>query len=161
MNKIIIEGRICNELKTVGTDGLRFTVAVRRNYKNKQTGEYESDFVACTAWGATAGLIKQYFSKGDPIICIGEWRSGKYVDKNGDYHYTTECRINEIGFVTGAKLKGINTNTTYPVNPQVPAPDQNAPTDLYRNTPVPPQPPTPTPPPPFSPNPVDVWGVLD
>ncbi len=80
MNRVIIMGRLTAdpELRQTqgGADVCRFTVAVNRNFKNAQ-GEYEADFISCTAWKQTAEFICKYFRKGQ-MICI-EVRSGQAV----------------------------------------------------------------------------------
>lgn len=60
INKVIIAGRLVAdpELRTTpsGKAVANFTVAVRRNYKNKD-GNYDSDFISCQVWGKTAETV--------------------------------------------------------------------------------------------------------
>ena len=81
MNLVAIVGNICNdlELRQAGqTSALRFTVAVQRRFKNKETNQYESDFISCQAFGATAEFVSKYFSKGSKIGLQGNIRTGSY-----------------------------------------------------------------------------------
>jgi single-strand DNA-binding protein len=60
MNKIILIGRLTKdpELKFApgtGTAITSFSIAVNRNFKNAQ-GNYEADFINCTAFLKTAEL---------------------------------------------------------------------------------------------------------
>ena len=115
MNKAIIMGRLTAdpELRQTqnGVASCRFTVAVNRRFKNEKTGEYEADFIRCTAWKQTAEFISRYFSKGSMISLEGSLRTGSYQDsKHQDVtHYTTEIYVDNAEFC-GSKSEG-NTNT--------------------------------------------------
>ena len=58
LNRIIIMGRLTRdpELRSTpnGTSVASFTLAVDRDFKNKQTGEKETDFIDMIAWRSTA-----------------------------------------------------------------------------------------------------------
>lgn len=47
-----------------GTAVASFTLAVDRDFKDKQTGKKETDFIDCVAWRHTAEFVSRYFSKG-------------------------------------------------------------------------------------------------
>ena len=104
MNKSIIIGRLTSdpELRQTqsGIASARFTVAVNRRFKNQQTGEYEADFIRCTAWKQTAEFISRYFTKGQMIVVEGSLRTGSYQDaKHPDVtHYTTEIYVDNAEF---------------------------------------------------------------
>ena len=48
----------------------RTTVAVNRRFKNAD-GDYDVDFINCTAWRNTAEFICKYFQKGSSIAVVG------------------------------------------------------------------------------------------
>ena len=108
MNNVILMGRLTKdpELRQTpnGVANCRFTVAVNRRFKNQQTGEYEADFITCTAWRQTAEFITRYFKKGSMICVQGSIRTGSYQDKNHSdvTHYTTEVMVDNAEF-TGSK----------------------------------------------------------
>lgn len=68
LNHIVIMGRLTQdpELRRTqgGTPVARFTLAVDRDFKDKQTGERATDFIDVVAWRQTAELVSRYFSKG-------------------------------------------------------------------------------------------------
>lgn len=107
MNKVILLGRICNDLELrqtqSGISACRFTVAVNRKFKNEHTGEYDADFITCQAWRQTAEFVSKYFSKGKMIALEGSLRTGKYQDKNHSdvTHYTTDVYVDNVEFVGG------------------------------------------------------------
>lgn len=54
INRVVLTGRLTKDLELKytqnGTAVARFTLAVSRQYKNKQTGERETDFISCEVW---------------------------------------------------------------------------------------------------------------
>lgn len=82
-------------------------IAVRRNFKNKQTGEYESDFIPIIAFGKTAEIIANNFEKGKQIGITGRYQSGSYENNEGKKLYTHDIVVNDITFV-GSKNSGTN-----------------------------------------------------
>lgn len=81
MNKIILVGRLTRdpELRSTST-GLstaNFTVAVNRNFKNKD-GQYDADFIPCVAFRNTADFISKYFKKGNLICLDGRIQTRNY-----------------------------------------------------------------------------------
>lgn len=115
MNKAILVGRLTRdpELKstTNGTNVCSFSVAVNRRYKNAE-GNYDADFINCTAWRQTAEFISKYFTKGRMIGVVGSIQTRNYDDKDGKKVYVTEVAADEVYFV---ESKGDNNNNTAPV----------------------------------------------
>lgn len=103
LNKVILGGRLVAdpELKTTqgGVSVISFAIAVNRNYRNKETGESQADFIDCTAWRQQAELISRYFRKGSSICVIGSLQKRKWQDQNGQNRYSTEVVVDEVNFV--------------------------------------------------------------
>lgn len=101
INKVIIAGRLVAdpELRTTpsGKAVTNFTVAVRRNYKNKN-GEYDSDFISCQVWGKTAETVAKYFAKGSEIAAEGSYTNNNFTDKDGNKRYSVVIAVKEIVF---------------------------------------------------------------
>ena len=104
-NKIILLGRICNdlELKVTANDVpvLSFSVAVDRRYQEKGK-EKRSDFFNCVAWRNEAEFISRFWSKGRAILIEGEMQSRKYTDKNNIERQLWEVIVDRASF-TGEK----------------------------------------------------------
>ena len=115
MNKAILVGRLTRdpELKSTanGTNVCSFSVAVNRRYKNAE-GNYDADFINCTAWRQTAEFVSKYFTKGRMIGVVGSIQTRNYDDKDGKKVYVTEVAADEVYFV---ESKGDNNNNTAPV----------------------------------------------
>ena len=121
MNAVQILGRLTSNPELRQTQGgiacCRFTIAVDRSFKNKQTGEKESDFISCLAWRNTAEFIAKYWSKGKMIAVTGSLRTGSYKDKNHNdvTHYTTDVMVDNAYFC-GDKAE--RSSPSYPPNEQ-------------------------------------------
>ena len=151
MNKVILMGRLTAdpELRQTqsGVSSCRFTVAVNRNFVDKQSGERQADFITCVAWRQTAEFVTRYFNKGSMICVEGNLRTGSYQDRNHSdvTHYTTEVYVDNVEF-TGSKRESggngdyqggnggygapqNNYNNNYSAPPQQAAPQQPAAND--------------------------------
>lgn len=115
MNSVQIIGRLTAdpELRQTqsGISCCRFTVAVNRKFKNKDTDEYEADFISCIAWRQTAEFVSRYFSKGKMIALTGTLHTGSYTDRNHSdvTHYTTDVIVENVEFCGD---KGGNNNSS-------------------------------------------------
>ena len=125
MNSVQIIGRLTAdpELRQTqsGISCCRFTVAVNRKFKNKDTDQYEADFISCVAWKQTAEFITRYFSKGKMIALEGMLRTGSYQDRNHSdvTHYTTDVFVNNVEFC-GDKGSNSTNNQQQPQQQQRP-----------------------------------------
>lgn len=118
MNNVVLVGNLCrdNDLRYSGGENataiLRNTIAVQRKFKNKETGQYDSDFISIQAFGKNAEFINSYFSKGSKIAITGEIRTGSYTNKDGVKVYTTDVVVNNAEFVTKKDENPASTGTT-------------------------------------------------
>lgn len=107
MNKVDLVGRLTKDVEPHYSTGenvnasCRFTVAVNRKFKNKETGQYDADFISCVAFGKTCEFIAKWFHKGDPIGISGNIRTGSYTNKDGIKVYTTDVYVDDVEFVGG------------------------------------------------------------
>ncbi len=123
MNKIILVGRLTKdpELKSTstGTSIVNFTVAVNRNFKNKE-GKYDADFLPCVAYRNTADFVNKFFKKGNMICVEGRVQVRNYDAQDGSKRYVTEVVVENAEFV-GAKSEGSSggNNGYYPDAPSM------------------------------------------
>lgn len=107
MNKIVLVGRLTKdpELRstTAGFSTASFTVAVNRNFKNKD-GNYDADFLPCVAFRNTATFVSRYFKKGNLICVEGRVQTRSYDAQDGSKRYVTEIVVENAEFV-GGKMK--------------------------------------------------------
>lgn len=121
MNNVFLFGRLVRdpELRYTnsGTAFGRFTVAVDRGLSKDKKAEQEAkgqptaDFISCTAWGKTAEIIAQYFSKGNRIIVNGRIQTGSYEKDDGKKVYTTDVVVDKFFFVESSNGSTSNNNS--------------------------------------------------
>lgn len=104
LNKIEIYGNICNDLELKqlpnGNSSCKFSIACKRNYKNKD-GNYDTDFFDVSTFGAQAELVSRNFTKGKPILLVGSIETRTFQDRAGNNRKVVEIKANEIHFVGG------------------------------------------------------------
>lgn len=120
MNSVNLIGRLVRDpdlrYTQSGTAVVRFTLAVDRKLskEKKAQAEQTADFISMTAWGKTAELISNYFSKGSQVGIEGRIQTGSY-EKERRKIYTTDVVVNSVTFV-GSKNNnsgGGNQATSY------------------------------------------------
>lgn len=88
LNKTVLMGRLTHnpELKHTpsGMTFANFSLAVERDFKDKQSGDKITDFIDCVAWSHNAEFICQYFGKGRTMIVSGRIQTDSYTDKEGN-----------------------------------------------------------------------------
>ena len=102
LNHIVIMGRLTRdpELRRTanGTAVASFTLAVDRDFSDKQTGEKETDFIECVAWRQTGEFVSKHFSKGRMAVVSGRLQVRKWKNKEGENRYTTEIVADNVYF---------------------------------------------------------------
>lgn len=101
LNAISISGRLgrAPELRDIdGTRHVRFSLAVDRDYKDKQTGYPATDWIPVEAWRQTADFAGRYLDKGSSVIVNGRLCADKFVDRNGDNRVKMYVLANSIYF---------------------------------------------------------------
>jgi len=102
LNHIVIMGRLVAdpELRTTpsGVSVATLRLAVDRDFKNKQTGERETDFINVVAWRATAEFVSRYFAKGRMAVAEGRLQIRPYTDRDGNKRTVAEVVADNIYF---------------------------------------------------------------
>jgi single-strand DNA-binding protein len=128
LNKVIIMGRLTRDPDFKQTQSgiamCKFSVAVERQFKDKMTGERQTDFLDCTAFRGTAEFISRYFSKGNMILVEGNIQNKNYTDNYGVKHYSHNIMVENVSFCGGKNES--NTAQTAQEQPGLPENVQNA-----------------------------------
>lgn len=127
LNKIFLQGRLVAdpELRSTpsGVSVATFRIAVDRDFKNKETGEKEADFVTIVTWRGTADFVSKYFGKGRMAIIEGRLQMRNYTDRDGNKRTAAEVVADNVYFGDSKKedpLDGLMKNmggTTYGTPP--------------------------------------------
>ena len=99
MNKVILIGRICNDIELryfeneVGVATIN--LAVPRAFKNAK-GEYETDFIKVVLYNQVAEVLNKNCKKGDLIGIDGRIQVRNYQDKDGKSKVDTSVICEKI-----------------------------------------------------------------
>lgn len=119
-NKVILMGRICNDLEVKTTPSgntvLSFGLAVDRRFQAKGE-EKKTDFFNCVAWRNEADFIARFFGKGRMILIEGELQTRKYTDKNNVERIVTEIIIDRACFTGENNKNSASGNVPPPPEP--------------------------------------------
>ena len=113
LNHITIMGRLTRnpELRRTGSGVAvtSFTLAVDRDFADKQSGERETDFIDCVAWRSTGEFVEKYFKKGSMAIASGRLQIRNWTDKDGNKRRSAEVLADNVYF--GEAKKGDSYST--------------------------------------------------
>ena len=102
LNHIIIMGRLTRdpELRRTGSGVAvaSFTVAVDRDFGNRDNGEKETDFIDCVAWRQTGEFVSKYFTKGRMAVVSGRLQIRNWTDKDGNKRRSAEVVADNVYF---------------------------------------------------------------
>ena len=102
LNRIIIMGRLVRdpELRTTqsGVSVTSFTLAVDRDFKNRDSGEKSTDFIDVVAWRQTAEFICKYFAKGRMAVAEGRLQIRDWKDRDGNNRRSAEVVADNVYF---------------------------------------------------------------
>ena len=94
LNHIVIMGRLARdpELRHTqsGTPVATFRLAVDRDFKDKNTGERQTDWIDVVAWRGTGEFVSRYFSRGRMAVVEGRLQMREWTDKEGNGRTTAE-----------------------------------------------------------------------
>lgn len=102
LNHIVIMGRLTRDLELrrtqSGTAVTSFSIACDRDFKDKDSGERQTDFIDVVAWRTTAEYVCKYFSKGRMAVVEGRLQIRDWTDKDGGKRRSAEVIANNVYF---------------------------------------------------------------
>ena len=102
LNKIILMGRLTRDPELrhtqTGTAVASFTLAVDRDFKDRNSGERATDFIDIVAWRQTAEFVSRYFTKGRMAVVEGRLQIRDWTDKEGGKRRTAEVVADNVYF---------------------------------------------------------------
>lgn len=112
LNQVTIQGRLAKDpqIAKVGNDTslVKVTIAVERDFKNRETGEKGADFINVEAWRGVADFAAKFLHKGDMTVVVGRLQTGSWTDSNtGEKKFTTKVVASSFYLIPG----GGRTNT--------------------------------------------------
>ena len=102
LNRIIIMGRLARDPELrhtqTGTPVASFTLAVDRDFKDKNTGERATDWIDVVAWRGTGEFVSRYFAKGRMAVVEGRLQMRDWTDKDGNRRTSAEVVAENVYF---------------------------------------------------------------
>ena len=102
LNHIVLMGRLTAdpELRRTGSGVAvaSFTLAVDRDFANKESGQKETDFIDIVAWRGTAEFVSKYFAKGRMAVVSGRLQIRRWQDKDGNNRRSAEVVADNVYF---------------------------------------------------------------
>ena len=102
LNRIVIMGRLVRdpELRTTqsGVSVTSFTLAVDRDFKNRDSGDKNTDFIDVVAWRQTAEFVCKYFGKGRMAVAEGRLQIRDWKDRDGNNRRSAEVVADNVYF---------------------------------------------------------------
>lgn len=102
LNHIVIMGRLARdpELRHTqsGTPVASFTLAVDRDFKDKNTGERAVDWIPVIAWRSAGEFAAKYLSKGRMAAVEGRLQMRDWTDKEGNKRTAAKVVAEHIYF---------------------------------------------------------------
>ena len=115
LNHIVIMGRLARdpELRHTqsGTPVASFRLAVDRDFKDKNTGERQTDWIDVVAWRSTGEFVSRYFTKGRMAAVDGRLQIRDWTDKEGNKRRSAEVVADSVYF-GDSKRDGDSANTS-------------------------------------------------
>ena len=112
MNQIILIGRLTKDpelryLPNTGTPVATFTLAVDRNYKDKE-GNVQTDFIPVEVMGKVADFVANYITKGRLVAVNGSISIDRYM-KDDENRTFTKVSAKSVQALDSNKNKSQNT----------------------------------------------------
>ena len=102
LNRIILRGRLTRDPELrhtqTGTAVASFSLAVDRDFRNRDSGEKGVDFIDVVAWRNTAEFVSKYFTKGRMAVVEGRLQIRDWTDREGGKRRSAEVVADNIYF---------------------------------------------------------------
>ena len=102
LNRIILMGRLTRDPELrhtqTGTAVASFTLAVDRDFKDRNSGERATDFIDVVAWRQTGEFVSRYFTKGRMAVVEGRLQMRDWTDKDGNKRRSAEVVADNVYF---------------------------------------------------------------
>ena len=102
LNHITIMGRLTRDPELRRTQSgiavTSFSLAVDRDFKNRDSGEKSTDFIDVVAWRQTAEFVCKYFAKGRMAVAEGRLQIRDWKDRDGNNRRSAEVVADNVYF---------------------------------------------------------------
>jgi len=110
LNRIILMGRLTRdpELRHTGsgTAVASFSLAVERDFRDKTSGQKQTDFIDIVAWRQTGEFVSKYFQKGRMAVVEGRLQMRDWQDRDGNKRRSAEVVADNVYFADSRRDSG-------------------------------------------------------
>ena len=110
LNTLIAEGRLVKDPSLKTTDNnfvyALATIASKRRFKSRETGEYESDFIQLYLTKDNAKNFAAFCHQGDLVSIVGRLQTDRRIGKDGEVSYYTNVIVSEFTLLMKKKATG-------------------------------------------------------
>ena len=114
LNQIILVGRLTRNIEVHETENggkvATLSLAIPRSFKNAE-GNYDTDFVDCTAFDVVAENTSEYCRKGDIVGVKGRIQT-REEEVDGNKQYTKQIVAEKVTFLYSKKEKEDENETS-------------------------------------------------
>lgn len=107
LNQVVIVGRLTKDPEVKFTnDGKKvshISLAVNRNFKNAETGKYDTDFIYCTLWEGIAQATASHCKKGSIIGLKGRLTTKYYEMEQSKKISYPELVAEKVTFISNGR----------------------------------------------------------
>lgn len=115
LNRIVIMGRLARDPELrhtqAGAPVSNFTLAVDRDFKDKNTGERATDWIDVVAWHSVGEFAANYLSKGRMAVVEGRLQIRDWTDRDGNKRRAAEVVADHVYFAD-SRRDGDSANTS-------------------------------------------------
>lgn len=102
LNHITIMGRLTRDPELrytqAQTSVASFTLAVDRDFANRDGGERQTDFIDVVAWRGTGEFVSKYLTKGSMAVVSGRLQIRDWTDRDGNKRRSAEVVADNVYF---------------------------------------------------------------
>ena len=117
LNRITLMGRLTRDPELrhtqTGTAVASFSLAVDRDFKDRNTGEKSTDFIDIVAWRQTAEFVSRYFTKGRMAVVEGRLQIRDWQDRDGNKRRSAEVVADNVYFGDSRRDNGGDNGGSY------------------------------------------------
>ena len=103
LNRVVLTGRLTRDPELTYTQSgppvLRFSIAVDRQFKNRETGRRDADFINCVIWRTSAENFARFTHKGALVGLDGRLSTSNYENQQGQRVYRTEVTVENFALL--------------------------------------------------------------
>ena len=117
LNHITLMGRLTRDPEIRYTQSntpvASFSLAVERDFANRESGERQTDFIDCVAWGKTGEFVSKYFAKGNMTAVSGRLQIRDWTDRDNNKRRSAEVVVENVYFCESKKARESQSGGTF------------------------------------------------